>query len=166
MFYQRRLFLILALLLSYAALVGAKEWDSCYKSAADFYEVDYRLLLSIALVESGNHPYTINLGGKGYKYNDEQAALAALETLDAEGSYDLGLMQVNSAWFRANDIPFELGFDPCFNIKFGAYILAVEIYAAKGDLTEAVKRYHSPYKRWQDKYITKILNQYNKLLGE
>jgi soluble lytic murein transglycosylase-like protein len=161
-----RIPLALVICFIYSAPAFAKEWDSCYKSYAEFYGVDYRILLSIALVESGNYPYTINLGGKAYKYNDKEAALAALKNLDAEGSYDLGLMQVNSAWFRANDVPFELAFDPCFNIKFGAYILALEIYAARGDLTEAVKRYHSPYKRWQDKYIAKILNQYNKLQGK
>ncbi|MDR2400607.1 MAG: lytic transglycosylase domain-containing protein [Deferribacteraceae bacterium] len=143
----------------------AKEWNACYKSAAELYDVDSRLLLSIALVESGDYPYTINLGGRGYKYKDKKEALEALQTLDAEGSYDLGLMQVNSAWFRKHEVPFELGFDPCFNIRFGAYILALEIYATKGDITEAVKRYHSPYKRWQSKYIDKILRQYNILLG-
>jgi soluble lytic murein transglycosylase-like protein len=163
---KKFIFPILALL--FAVMAGepsAKEWDSCYRSAAEFYGVDDKLLLSIALVESGNYPYAINLGGKSYKYDSKEDAVKALQSLDAEGSYDLGLMQVNSAWFRSNDIPFELGFDPCFNIRLGAYILAVELYAAKGDLTEAVKRYHSPYKRWQNKYIDKILRQYNKLLG-
>jgi soluble lytic murein transglycosylase-like protein len=162
----RRVFFSAVLLVIFSLSAGAKEWDACYKSAAEFYNIDFRLLLSIALVESGNYPYTLNLGGRSYRYKDRGEAEAALKTLDAEGSYDLGLMQVNSAWFRANDIPFELGFDPCFNIRLGAYILAVEIYSAKGDLTEAVKRYHSPYKRWQDKYIAKILKQYEKLSGE
>lgn len=79
--------------------------------AGDRYKINQKLLKSIALLESTNNPNAVS------KQN-------------SNGTYDIGLMQINSSWLDKlkligidkNDL-----FHPCTNIQVGAWILAQEI---------------------------------------
>jgi soluble lytic murein transglycosylase-like protein len=77
----------------------------CFEEAGSSYGISPLLLWSIAWVESGFNPQAIN-------WNED-------------GSYDFGLMQINSSWAEriGLDLWLKLG-DPCINLKVGAWILA------------------------------------------
>lgn len=77
----------------------------CFDQAAAEYGISSDLLKPIAEHESGNNPTAIH-------YNKN-------------GSYDFGMMQINSSWYGA------LGYDrwmalgnACYNVKVGAWILS------------------------------------------
>ncbi len=93
-------------LISFAmVLIGASAAHSfCFEEAEAEYGVSADLLKAIALHESGNNPGAIH-------YNKN-------------GSYDFGLMQINSCWYGTlgHERWMELG-DPCFNVRTGAWIL-------------------------------------------
>ncbi len=100
---------------------------SCFDDAARRFGVSIWLLWGIAKVESGFNPYAVNR--------------------NRDGSYDLGLMQINSRWFKRLK---ELGFireerdlyDVCVSIYSGAYILR-QCINDYGYTWEAVGCYHS-----------------------
>ncbi len=77
----------------------------CFEEAGELYGISPELLWAIAKTESGFNVSAVH-------YN-------------ANGSFDYGLMQVNSSWYR------ELGRerwvhlnDGCYNVKVGAWILS------------------------------------------
>jgi soluble lytic murein transglycosylase-like protein len=83
---------------------------NCWDSAAQRYGVSADLLVAIARVESSLNPHALN---RSY--------------VARTGSYDIGLMQINSANLR---VLAQYGiherdlFDPCTNIHIGAWLLA------------------------------------------
>ncbi len=77
----------------------------CFEEAGGMYGVSPRLLWAIAKVESDFNPDAINR--------------------NRNGSYDVGLMQINSWWEKrlGNDLWKSLK-NPCQNVKVGAWVLA------------------------------------------
>ena len=90
-------------------LVLANGATACWDEAGRAYGVDPWLLYGIAVVESGLDPAALNLGH-----------------LRRTGSYDIGLMQINSRNLptleKAGIAPGHL-WDPCTSIHVGARIL-------------------------------------------
>jgi soluble lytic murein transglycosylase-like protein len=79
----------------------------CWEEAGRYYNVDPWVLYAIAHVESGLNPLAVN-------------------DRNRDGSFDIGLMQINSFWFaelRAFDIGRKELLDPCTNVAIGAWIL-------------------------------------------
>lgn len=83
----------------------------CFESAGQRYGVDPLLLIAIAQAESSLNPKAINK--------------------NKNKSIDVGLMQINSIWFKSLE---EWGISksdliekPCQNVYVGAYILALNI---------------------------------------
>ena len=75
----------------------------CFDKAGKKFNISPALLKAIAKVESSLNPDAIN-------YNKN-------------GSYDLGLMQINNWWEKTlGDYWHELS-DPCYNVVVGAWIL-------------------------------------------
>lgn len=76
----------------------------CFEEAGRLYNLPPELLVSIAKQESGLRPDAINK--------------------NANGSYDYGVMQINSCWAKTlgPELWASLG-DPCTNVKVGAWIL-------------------------------------------
>lgn len=98
---------------SVALLAGALSAgaSACWEQAGKQYGVAPQLLYAIAQAESGLNPRAIGR--------------------NPGGSYDIGLMQVNSGHLpklREFGIDKPQLFDPCTNIRVGAWILAQSFY--------------------------------------
>ena len=126
----------------------------CIATAAHQYALDPLLLLAVKYVETANRTDT------PIRYNKN-------------GSWDIGLMQINSVWkdtlsrHGISSADLEI---PCKNIAVGAWILADKI-KQKG-IWEGVGSYHSntPHlsQRYRDK-VKAVWDELNKLkwsLGE
>lgn len=101
---------VLALLVgSGQAKAAPPELEGCFHEAADRYDVAAPLLMAIAEVESSFRPDAINRG-------------------NGNGTYDVGVMQINSWWFPRLERDYGITetdlMEPCMNIKVGAWILA------------------------------------------
>jgi soluble lytic murein transglycosylase-like protein len=91
-----------------ACAAGEQLAATCFASAAERNQLDEDLLLAIAKVESDFNPRAMHY--------------------DSDGTYDLGVMQINSShltWLQARNITVDtlLG-RPCVNVAIGAEILA------------------------------------------
>jgi len=78
----------------------------CFQGAGRYYGVDPNLLMSIAWVESRFNPRALNK--------------------NTDGSYDVGIMQINSKWkkyLKQYGVTETHLWDPCYNIYVGAMIL-------------------------------------------
>ena len=83
---------------------------TCYSDAAKRYQLSEDLLRAVAKVESGGRAEAMNLGHK-----------------TRTGTYDIGVMQINSSWLKKLknfDITEEMLKEPCQNILVGAWILS------------------------------------------
>ncbi len=110
------------------ALALANNASACWDEVARTHGVDPWLLYGIAIVESGLDPAALNLGHLG-----------------RTGSYDIGLMQINSrnlpALTKLGVAPEQL-WDPCTSIQVGARILR-EKFDRQGQGWEAVGAYNA-----------------------
>lgn len=75
----------------------------CFQKEANNRGVELAILLAIAEKESEFNPNALNVS-------------------NADGSIDVGIMQINSYWIKPPYVK-EHFFEPCFNISFGAYVL-------------------------------------------
>jgi soluble lytic murein transglycosylase-like protein len=109
-----------------ATCIGAE--TTCWQSAGLKHGIDPWLLYGIAKVESSLNTNAMNLTHQ-----------------KRTGSYDIGLMQINSrnlkglAQFGINEAALS---DPCVNIEVGAYILA-EKMRVHGNTWDAVGAYNA-----------------------
>lgn len=117
----------------------------CFEEAGELYGISPLLLHAIAGVESNFNPNAFNR--------------------NSNGSYDFGIMQINSFWAKEIGMRswLTLG-DPCANIKTGAWVLSrcIERY---GYTWEAVGCYNarSPQKRVV--YANRVYKKLKELSG-
>ena len=122
----------------------------CFEQAAQRYSVPANLLKAIALQESSGRPHAVNR--------------------NANGSYDLGLMQINSGWLptlKRHGISEQHLFDPCVSTLVGAWILSGN-FARLGYNTQGLGAYNavSPHKREiYARQVLKRLDQVNLMQG-
>lgn len=97
----RRCFLTVILI----ALASQHLWAFCFEEAGQKFGVSPQLLWAIAKTESHFDPAAVS-------YN-------------TNGSFDYGVMQVNSSWYRelGHEKWMRLG-DACYNVQVGAWILS------------------------------------------
>lgn len=129
--------LLAAVLLGLALLLPRAAEAFCFEEAGEAYGVAPGLLWAIAKVESNFNPAAVC-------YN-------------RDGSYDYGVMQINSSW--ANKLGLRLWNslnDPCTNVKVGAWILA-DCLGRYGYTREGIGCYNaiSPDKR--DAYASNVI---------
>lgn len=111
---------------------------ACWQAAADRYGVDVRLLYAIAKTESSINPRAINR--------------------NKNGSYDVGLMQINSSWFpllKRHGIEERHLYDPCVSLQVGSWILAQNLQRLR-DPWLAVGAYNSPTPARARAYALKV----------
>ena len=121
-----------------AAVLWSTPAHACWEEAARRYGIDVRLLYAIAKTESGVNPRAINR--------------------NANGSYDVGLMQINSSWFpllRRYGIDEQQLFDGCVSLHVGSWILAQNARRL-GNAWDAVGAYNSPKPQRRLAYALKV----------
>lgn len=123
----------------------AHAFYECFFFAGTRYSVDPYLLASIAKVESAFNPKAINK--------------------NQNGSFDYGIMQINSYWILHYKIPLEWIQEPCYNIHFGAMILRNCMDMYKNNLQLAIDCYNRGTKADGDStYVLKVYNSYKKIM--
>lgn len=108
----------------------------CFEEAGAIYRVAPQLLWTIAKVESSFNPSAVNR--------------------NENGSYDVGLVQINSAWAKIleEELWVSLG-NPCQNVKVGAWILT-QCMQRYGYTWEAVGCYNATSPDKRAKYAWKV----------
>jgi soluble lytic murein transglycosylase-like protein len=123
------------------SLIDAVPAHACWEQAAERYGVSSELLYAIAQTESGLDPHAIGS--------------------NRNGSRDIGLMQINSAWLPKLS---TLGiaerdlFDPCTSIHVGAWILAGNVQRL-GYTWEAVGAYNATNPALRRAYAGRVYRQ-------
>lgn len=111
----------------------------CWAKAEQTYGVSSKLLVAIAKVETNLKPTVISKPNK-------------------DGSYDIGLMQINSKWLsklsRYNITERDL-LEPCTNVMVGAWILSDNIQRL-GYNWNAVGAYNAKTNWKRDIYAKKV----------
>ncbi|HRR40151.1 MAG TPA: lytic transglycosylase domain-containing protein [Syntrophales bacterium] len=108
----------------------------CFEEAGETYNISPLLLWSIAAVESAFNPNAINR--------------------NANGSYDYGVMQINSSWYHTlGKERWSRLSDPCFNVHVGAWVLA-QCIQRHGYTWEAVGCYNSSKPHNRRIYANKV----------
>lgn len=140
--------LLLLSLLAALVIGPCSAGATCFAEAAARYKVSERLLRSIQVTE--------NASGKTDVVN----------ATNADGSKDIGFMQINSWWLpklasygiREKDL-----LNACVSVNVAAWILANNI-VTYGHTWKAVGAYNSPHVESQRIYIQKIMNNYGRSL--
>jgi soluble lytic murein transglycosylase-like protein len=111
---------------------------ACWEETSAWYGINVNLLYAIAKTESGLNPRAINR--------------------NKNGTYDIGLMQINSFWLptlKKHGVDEEQLWDPCTSIQVGAWILAGNMKRL-GVTWEAVGAYNASKTDLRVKYATKV----------
>lgn len=123
------------------SLIAAVPAHACWEQAAERYGLSPELLYAIARTESGLDPQAV-----GHNRN---------------GSRDIGLMQINSAWLPrllTHGITERDLLDPCTSIHVGAWILAGNVQRL-GYTWEAVGAYNAANPVLRRAYAQRVYRQ-------
>ncbi|HQV13644.1 MAG TPA: lytic transglycosylase domain-containing protein [Denitromonas sp.] len=110
------------------ALMASLPASACWEQAAQRHGVPADLLYAIASVESGLNPKAVNRSHLG-----------------RTGSYDIGLMQINSRHLpklAGHGITESRLYEPCTNLDVGARMLS-ELFARRGLSWDSVGAYNA-----------------------
>lgn len=120
-------------------LLGGVSASACFELAARRYQVPVQLLEAIAQVESAHNPRALNF--------------------NANGTRDIGLMQINSSWLpqlKEWSVSEQALWDPCVNTLVAAWLLS-ENFKRWGHTYRALGAYHSPDAARQLRYAKRVL---------
>lgn len=135
------------------------------------------LLAAIATTESGRWheglgmnvpwPWTINVEGKGYYFENKAQAIAQTRNFLAQGrqSIDVGCMQVNLKHHPKAFADLNQAFDPVTNVAYSAKFLS-ENYATLGDWIKATAAYHSRTPVHGNRYLGEIERSWNRIVAK
>ncbi|MFB3925462.1 MAG: lytic transglycosylase domain-containing protein [Syntrophales bacterium] len=118
-------------------LAAEAPYSACFEAAGRRYGISPKLLRCIAEIESGMNPAAVHR--------------------NQNGSYDYGIMQINSQWEKiiGRQRWMSLG-EPCYNIHVGAWILA-DCIRRHGYSWEAVGCYNATDGEKRRVYARKVM---------
>ncbi len=134
----------------------------CFDEAGRQYRLNPDVLRAIAHTESRMNPLAVNVQGRSVHPKSLQEAIAHTSVYKGR-SFDVGIMQINSQWFRRLGIDPAYGFDACYNIKLGAYILRRTL-DEHGYSWAGLGRYHSPTQWRAAGYAGKVYANFRAIL--
>jgi soluble lytic murein transglycosylase-like protein len=115
----------------------------CINDAAYEYKIPAKLIIAVLNTERGK---------------------IGLESRNKNGLYDLGPMQINTSWwpklYAYKITKQEALFNPCVNVKVGAWILAKSI-ASGNDLLCGIGNYNSHSRIYNRNYTKQIRIKYS-----
>lgn len=91
---------------------------------------------------------------------------------NSNGSYDLGLMQLNTINLPAISSEFpgvtwrEVTYSPCVNIGVGTWFLSERIREVNGDVWRGVGNYHSKTPKYHRRYLNKVQSKYRDIVAK
>lgn len=144
-----RLLILLSFMLSVASLPARAQgtpFDECFSGAATRYSINKALLIAIAKTESSLNPSVIG-------------------PINKNGTYDIGLMQINSSWMptlRKYGITNNDLLSGCTSIYVGAWIMANNI-SRHGATWRAVGAYNASTNSKRELYVSKVQKNLNAL---
>lgn len=123
------------------------------------HKIPVGLLAAIASVESEFSAYAVNSNGKSKRFTNIGEAKNYVAGLRKQGVIDIniGALQINYAYHKNKFSNAMALLDPYQNIAYAAKYLAY-LKRVYGSWIKAVKFYHSPDAKYQDIYITKVMN--------
>lgn len=138
-----------------------------FKTVEKKYHIPENLVKAVAITESGlwskaahkkvAWPWTINVQGKGYRFETKQAAILAIRKFQKQGieSIDVGCMQINLKYHP--DAFHNLGqaLEPIYNIDYAARLLKNH-YRKTGHWKTAIKHYHSVKQKHGNRYLKQV----------
>ncbi len=113
-----------------------------------------RLVQAISTIEAGRlnptthrvlpWPWTINVGGSGYFYQNKAQAVAAVLVLQSAGirSIDVGCMQINLMYHPRAFASLDDAFTPSVNVTYAVGFLS-DLFSQTGSWPAATAAYHS-----------------------
>jgi soluble lytic murein transglycosylase-like protein len=123
-------------------------YNSCFNYASFKYNLPPKLIKAVAKVESNINPSAIDY--------------------DSNGSYDYGVMQINTIWYPLIKFEWNNLADPCDNIIFGSWIIKKCAIRYNYNFNRTVTCYHMGagnirYKEKLDqKYVQRVAYYYEK----
>ncbi len=126
-------------------------------SAAARHGVPEHIARAVAGVESGFHPFALNIDKASFFPSDwTEAARLAEAALRRGAAVDIGCMQINiSRYHRDAFATLGHALHPAWNAEYGAKFLR-SLYEKHGDWTLAVAHYHSGRRDAQIRYVTAV----------
>lgn len=158
-----------------ALIDGGKLCTQQFPVQEKVQRIPTHLLAAISTTESGRWhkdlgmavpwPWTINVAGKGYYFNNKAEAIARVQQLQAQGveSIDVGCMQVNLKHHRRAFSNLNEAFDPQTNVAYAAKFLR-DNYADLGDWIKATAAYHSRTEARGKEYLVQIERSWNRIV--
>lgn len=156
--------LIMVVFISNAHASGKVLWDEIKQCVDESYWDRMKKHVS---VESNFNPIAINVNKGKLKRQPasiEEAKYWAKYLFERGYSVDLGVAQINSQHFKSNGVFGKIGFtvedafDPCLNLRMGAYIYGKAYHAAGKDHDKAASIYNSgnTITGFKNGYVNKI----------
>ncbi|MGO4917878.1 transglycosylase SLT domain-containing protein [Pseudogemmobacter sp. W21_MBD1_M6] len=148
-----------------AAVDISAKCEAASITASQEIGVPLSVLTAISLNETGRKhagefrpwPWTVNMEGKGMWFDTEDEARAYVYQNYKKGarSFDVGCFQINFRWHGKAFASIDEMFDPRSNAIYAASFLK-QLYAEKGNWSDAAGAYHSRTKVYADRYINRF----------
>jgi len=137
-----------------------------YKDVSKKYNIDYKILKGISVVESNNNIYAININSNKYKKksylfkNKEKAILFAKKLYNEKINFDAGINQININWKKSKKFSIEDLFNKEKNLDLSRSILSYNLERyCNGDINCRLSVYNTGYKKSKigKRYTNKVI---------